>query len=86
VTLLWDAAGGSRKAGFAVTRQIRGAVRRNRARRRLREAYRAERNAAPMNVAVMLIAKRRAAETEFAALRSDVREALAAIPGPRSSG
>ena len=38
--LLWVPCSGPARAGFAVSRQIRGAVRRNRARRRLREAYR----------------------------------------------
>ena len=37
---LWVPRRGPARAGFAVSRQIRGAVRRNRARRRLRAAYR----------------------------------------------
>jgi ribonuclease P protein component len=84
VTLLWSATDNPGRVGFAVTRQIQGAVRRNRARRRLREAYRAERAAAPANVALILIAKRRTGEAAFAVLRGEVREALAAIPGARA--
>ena len=37
--VLWRPAKG-RRVGFAVSRQLRGAARRNRARRRIREAYR----------------------------------------------
>jgi ribonuclease P protein component len=85
VTLLWNTADGTRRAGFAVTRQIKGAVHRNRARRRLREAYRAERDHAPASAALVLIAKRRAIDATFEGLRADVREALASIPGTRSS-
>ncbi|PYM76423.1 MAG: ribonuclease P protein component [Candidatus Rokuibacteriota bacterium] len=36
--VLWRETTEPRRAGFAVSRQIRGAVQRNRARRRLREA------------------------------------------------
>ncbi len=86
LTVLWRESAGPRRAGFAVTRQIRGAVRRNRARRRLREAYRAARGVAPDRVAVMMIAKRGALEGEFAGLTKQLRDALSVIPGARTSG
>ena len=86
LTVLWREIDGPRRAGFAVTRQLRGAVRRNRARRRLREAYRAARGVAPAGVAVMMIAKRGALEGEFAGLMAQLRDALSAIPGARTSG
>src|SRR2546430_1348599 len=58
LVVLWRESDGPRRAGFAVTRQIRGAASRNRARRRLREAFRATRTAAPTGVALMVIAER----------------------------
>lgn len=66
-----------------MTRQIRGAVRRNRARRRLREAYRAVRGAAPAAVDVVVIAKRGALDREFTGIAAQLRDALGSIPGPR---
>ena len=66
-----------------MTRQVRGAVRRNRARRRLREAFRAARDAAPVGVALMLIAKRGALERPFAPLVAEVKDALAAVSRTR---
>ena len=67
-----------------MTRQVRGAVRRNRARRRLREAFRAARDAAPVGVALMLIAKRGALERPFAPLVVEVKDALAAVSRTRA--
>jgi len=78
--VLWREADGPRRAGFAVTRQIRGAVSRNRARRRLREAFRVTRNAAPAGVALMVIAKRVVLERPFAALVAELKDALVAVP------
>lgn len=83
VIALWGATDKPRRAGFAVTRQIRGSVCRNRAKRRLREAYRATRHAAPDHVDIMLIAKRGALDGAFATLREHVQEVLAMIPGSR---
>ena len=80
VVVLWREAEGPRRAGFAVTRQIRGAVSRNRARRRLREAFRATRNAAPSRVALMVIGKRAVLDRPFAALVADLKDALVAVP------
>ena len=78
--VLWRASPARRRAGFAVSRQIRGAVKRNRARRRVKEAFRAVRDAAPLQVAVVVIAKRAALEAPFAMLSAHMREALGAIP------
>jgi ribonuclease P protein component len=78
--VLWELSQARRRAGFAVSRQIRGAVRRNRARRRVKEAFRAVREAAPLQVAVVVIAKRGALEAPFATLSEHMREALSAIP------
>ena len=84
LTVLWKEIEGPRRAGFAVTRQIRGAVRRNRARRRVREAYRVARAAVPSRVAVMVVAKRGALDGEFAGLAAQLRDALGGIPGVRT--
>jgi len=84
MVVLWRVTAEPRRAGFAVSRQIRGAVQRNRARRRLREAYRAMRNAAPTNASLVLIRRPAARRQPFGALTGEMHEALAAIPGPRS--
>jgi len=84
LTVLWRESEGPRRAGFAVTRQIRGSVRRNRARRRMREAYRAARGTAPARVAVMVIAKRGALEGDLTGLTEQLRDALDAIPGVKT--
>jgi ribonuclease P protein component len=82
--VLWHATAEPRRAGFAVSRQIRGAVQRNRARRRLREAYRLTRAAAPTYAAFVIIARPGALREPFPALTSELRGALAGIPGGRS--
>jgi len=81
--VLWSATAEPRRAGFAVSRQIRGAVQRNRARRRLREAYRAARVAAPAHAALVIIGRPASLHAPFATLTGELREALAAIPGLR---
>jgi ribonuclease P protein component len=81
--VLWRASDGPRRAGFAVGRQIRGAVRRNRARRRLREAYRAARDAAPAEVDVVVIARAAALTVAFGVLIDDMREAFRAMSALR---
>ena len=50
MTILWREGVDARRVGFAVSRQVRSAVERNRVRRRLREAYRATRQAAPLTI------------------------------------
>ncbi len=67
-----------------MSRQIRTAVQRNRARRRLREAYRRAREAAPPALDAILIAKRRVLIETFETLTTELREALRSIPGTRS--
>src|SRR5207253_9491171 len=81
--VLWRATAEPRRAGFAVSRQVRGAVQRNRARRRLREAYRAMRDAAPAHAALVIIGRPGALREPFTALATELRGALAAIPGSR---
>ena len=81
--VLWRASDGPRRAGFAVGRQIRGAVRRNRARRRLREAYRAARVVAPSGVDLVVIGRAAALTVSLGALIDDMREAFRAVATSR---
>jgi ribonuclease P protein component len=78
--VLWRRDGGTTRAGFAVSRQLRKAVERNRARRRLREAYRASRDAVPAGTAVVVIGRPAVLREGFAALAAQLRAALASIP------
>ncbi len=83
--VLWRDTEEPRRAGFAVSRQIRGAVARNRARRRLREAYRMTREMAPAMTALIVIGRPPVLKAPFPALLAELREALGAIPGRRAA-
>ena len=76
--LLWVPRGGPARAGFAVSRQIRGAVRRNRARRRLRAAYRELGPAQMRGLDAVLVARAWALEAPISELRAEVESAHAA--------
>jgi ribonuclease P protein component len=82
--VLWRARDGARRAGFAVGRQIQGAVRRNRARRRLREAYRAARDVAPAAVDLVVIGRAAVLTASLATVIGDMREAFLAMGMSRS--
>jgi ribonuclease P protein component len=77
--ILWRESEAPRRAAFAVTRSLRGSVRRNRARRRLREAFRVAREAAPERVDVVVIAKRGALDEPWPRLTAQLTDALGAI-------
>lgn len=79
VIVLWRERNGPRQVGFAVSRQVRGAVCRNRARRRLREAYRAQRQGLPPGVQIVCVAREVAADGPIEALHRDMAEAFAAV-------
>lgn len=79
VVVLWKESGRARRVGFAVSRQMRGAVQRNRVRRRLREAYRAARGPEPARADVVVVARRPALTGLFEMLVRDLRRALGAI-------
>jgi ribonuclease P protein component len=81
--VLWREAAEPTRVGFAVSRQLRNAVQRNRARRRLREAFRSARAAAPARGALVIIGRPAALTASFEALQGQMRQALSAIPGPR---
>lgn len=84
LVVLWRETVEPARVGFAVSRQIRLAVERNRVRRRLREAYRATREAGPARAALVVIGRPAALTTAFGALQGELRSALAAIPGARA--
>jgi ribonuclease P protein component len=67
-----------------VSRQLKNAVQRNRARRRLREAYRASRDAAPLHMALIVVGRPAALAEPFGSLTAQMRGALASIPGMRA--
>ena len=84
--LLWRPASGGRKAGFAVSRRVGGAVQRNRVRRRLREAYR--RSAAfPPDLMLVFVGRPAAGSAAFGDLIAEMERVAArvgeqaAIPG-----
>jgi len=81
--VLWRESNDPTRVGFAVSRQLRLAVQRNRARRRLREAYRAARDVAPARAALVVIGRPAVLREPFPALLGQMRQALAAIPGQR---
>jgi ribonuclease P protein component len=66
--VLWSPTPGKQQTGFTVSRQIRGAVKRNRARRRLREAYRHRTMSKPPDISVILIARPPVLTVAFASL------------------
>ena len=82
--LLWVPRHGAARAGFAVSRQIRGAVLRNRARRRIREAYRGLGSANLRGVDAVFVARAWALNAPLDQLRAEVASAHAAAS--RSAG
>jgi len=82
--VLWRARDGACRVGFAVGRQVRGAVRRNRVRRRLREAYRAARGSAPVSADFVVIGRTSAQTASASGLVEDLREAFRAMAAGRS--
>jgi ribonuclease P protein component len=86
--VLWKPNDRARRVGFAVSRQTRGAVTRNRARRRLREAYRAARPRAPLGVDLVVVARGSALRAPLGRLIQDMTHAfgqIAARLGPETA-
>jgi ribonuclease P protein component len=78
--VLWRECDAPRRVGFAVSRQVRNAVKRNRARRRLREAWRRSREAAPSRIALVIIGRPAALTVDFNDLVAELHGALGGIP------
>jgi len=84
IDLLWRESGAPRRAGFAVSRQVRTAVQKNRARRRLREGVPRDAGCRARQVALVIIAKPGVLRAGFAALTEELRATFASIPGARA--
>lgn len=65
-----------RKIGFALKRELRGAVKRNKVKRRLREIYRKEKRRIDPQVEMILLAGKRTETADYDRLREDLLETL----------
>jgi ribonuclease P protein component len=65
-----------RKAGFVASRKLGDATTRNRARRRLREAYRKLRNRVPETVYLVFVARNGVTDIAWPKLLADMEDAL----------
>jgi len=73
---LWRPRERGRRVGFAVSRRVGGAVVRNRARRRLREAYRRQQHVLRANVDVVFISRPVVLTRRFTDLLEEMRRTL----------
>ena len=73
---LWQPRVKERRVGFAVSRRVGGSVARNRARRRLREAYRRQQRALRAGVAAVFVARPAVLSRRFTDLLEEMRLAL----------
>jgi len=76
---LWSRGGGGRKVGFAVSRRVRGAVNRNRARRRLREAYRQQQHLMPDALHVVFVGRYTTLTEPFERLVGEMQRMMAML-------
>jgi ribonuclease P protein component len=74
-----DTGGPGTRVGFTVSKALGGAVRRNRIRRRLREAVRLHGNLMGAGADVVINPKRSVLTVEFAGLRNEIAKAFVAI-------
>ncbi len=70
---------GEARIGFTVGRVLGGAVQRNRIKRRMREAARANRAVLPAAVDVVINPKKSALTADYALLAAEVQQAFASI-------
>lgn len=71
------------RLGVTVTRKVGKAVKRNRIKRLVREAFRRERHALPPGLDMVWVAKRDAVETTFEAVVHDMRALAQRLAAPR---
>jgi len=75
--LLWLSGPGRRATAFATSRRLGGSVTRNRARRRLREAYRRQKDLVPpAGIRLCFIARPEAVRVRFDRLSQEMADAL----------
>jgi ribonuclease P protein component len=74
--VLWQPREDGRRVGFAVSRRVGGAVARNRARRRLREAYRLQQEALQAPVDAVFVGRPGVLTRRFQDLQGEMRLAL----------
>lgn len=73
---LWIPTPGRQKAGFTVSRQVRGAVKRNKARRRLREAFRRQGATLPPDISVVFVGRPLVQSVSFEVLGQSLGDVL----------
>jgi ribonuclease P protein component len=74
--LLWQGGRKEQKVGFTVSRRVRGGVKRNLIRRRLREAYRRSKAHGPRGVRCVFVGRPALASASFHEIMLDVTRAL----------
>jgi len=79
MVVLWRETAEPRRVGVAVSRQVRGAVGRNRVRRRLREAYRRARGAGTRRNDLVIVGRPGVLRAPFETLVGELRGVLAAV-------
>jgi len=75
-----------RRLGLTVSRKVGNAVARNHVKRRVREWFRAERDALPEDIDMVVIAKPGAAELDGAGVAASLRRAIASSPRASRAG
>lgn len=67
------------KVLFAVSKQVKGHIKKNRIKRKLREVYRLNKNTVPQNFNYAIIGKKEAAEAKIQFLKDEFKNCLGKI-------
>jgi ribonuclease P protein component len=86
VLLFWECCDPGRRVGVSASRRIGGSVERNRARRRLREAYRLNKRVLPDGLDILLVARPGLLREPFERLCQTVAAGFAKMGARRSAG